>query len=107
MPDMYRYGTLKPVYFKVTLSNTGVTGLTFDAADVQLSIDDGAAINIGAECTEATLALGWYKWTPSIASRTQGEQLLINVKDNAGSAFDENGLVILTGGHSSAYYDGT
>lgn len=107
MPEPYRYGTTKPVYFKIILSNAGVAGLTFQAADIQLSIDDATPINIGGECTEAALGLGVYKWTPSIASRTQGEQLVINIKDNSGSAFDENMIILQTGGHASAYFDGT
>lgn len=107
MPDLYRYGTTEPVYFKVTLSNAGVAGLTFQAADIKLSIDNGAAINIGTECTEAALGLGAYLWTPSVASRTQGKQLVINIKDDVGSAFDENMIILQTGGDSSAYFNAT
>lgn len=102
--DLYTYGTTDPIYFKLTLSGVAVTGVNFDAADVKLSKDGGAFANIGADCAETTGGLGWYSWTPASVSDTQCNVIIINVKDNVGSAFDENGIVMATGGNASARF---
>lgn len=104
MPDLYRYGSTDPIPFKVTLSGAAVTGLAFDAADIQLSKDGAAFANIGTACTE--VGLGWYIWTPAAAANTQCEYGVINIADNVGSLFDESGIIFYTGGDSSARYDG-
>lgn len=105
MATLVRYGALDPIPFKVTLSAVAVTGLTFSAADIQLSKDGAAFANIGSEISE--IDLGWYIWTPTAATQTQCAFGIINVKDDVGSAFDENGIVFLTGGNASARYNGT
>ena len=105
MPDFVRYGSQDPIPFKISLSGVAVTGVTFDAADVKLSKDGAAFANIGSACTE--VGLGWYIWTPASAADTQCEYGIINIKDNVGSAFDENGVIFYTGGNASARYDGT
>jgi len=105
--QLTKYGSINPIYFKLTLSGVAVTGVVFDAADVKLSQDGAAAINIGTECTETTFAGGWYKWTPSVTSRTQCKTGILNIKDNIGTLWDENGLIFITGGHASAQYNGT
>lgn len=104
--DLYTYGSTGKIYFKLTLSGVAVTGVTLDAADVKLSKDGAAFTNIGSACAETTAGLGWYAWTPGASTDTQCEVMIINVKDNAGSAFDENGLVITTGGSASARFGG-
>ena len=106
--DLYTYGSTDPIYFKVTLSGVGVASLTFQAADIKVSKDGAAFANASTIGTvaETTAGLGWYKWTPSAASATQCEVLIINVKDDSGSEFDENGLVIATGGNASARFSG-
>ena len=105
MADLYRYGSMTPVPFKVLLNGAGVAGLTFQAADIQLSIDGGAFSNIGAEVSE--IGNGWYQWTPSASTQTQGKVLIINIKDTSGSSlFDENAIKLFTGGDTNAFYDG-
>jgi hypothetical protein len=102
MADLYRTGSVKPVYFKITLNGVGVSGLTLQAADIKLSLDDATAVNIGGEVTEATIGLGWYKWTPASSARTTGDIVVVNVKDDdAGGEFDENGFVLHFGGDQS------
>ena len=105
MVDLVRYGSQDPIPFKVTLSGLAVTGLTFDAADIQLSKDAGAFANIGTACTE--IGLGWYAWTATLAADTQCNYGVINIKDAVGTAFDENGVVFYTGGNVAARFDGT
>ena len=105
MAQLFTYGSTQPVYFKLTLSGVAVTGVTFQAADVQLSKDGAAFANIGTACTE--VGLGWYKWTPAAAANTQCKTAIINIKDVIGSLFDENALLLVTGGSASALYDGT
>lgn len=107
MAQLHRYGSVDPIYFKLTLNGVAVTGITFDAADVKLGLDGGTAANIGTACTETTFGLGWYKWTPASTANTQCKTGIINVKDNVGSAFDENGIIFITGGNAAAQYDGT
>lgn len=106
--DLYSYGTTDPIYFKVTLSNVGVSGLTFQDADIELSKDGGNWASISASTTvvevEAAAGYGVYKWTPQAASETQCEVMILNIKDASGSAFDENCLIIATGNHPSARF---
>ena len=105
MSELVRYGSLDPIPFKITLSGVAVAGLTLQAADLQLSKDGAAFANIGTEVTE--IGLGWYYWTPSAAAQTQCEYGVLNLSDDVGSVFDENGIVFYTGGNSSARFDGT
>lgn len=106
MAQLIRYGSTNPVYFKATLSGDGVTGLTFATDDVQLSKDGAAFADISSAITE--VGLGWYKWTPAAAANTQCKTGIINIKDQSATAvFDENGVVFVTGGDASAFYDGT
>lgn len=105
MSELVRYGSIDPIPFKLTLSGAAVTGLTLQAADVQLSIDGGAFAEIGLSITE--IGLGWYKWTPALAANTQCEYGIINIKDAVGGpVFDENGIVFYTGGNASARHNG-
>ena len=104
MATLYNYGTLDPIPFKVTKNGAGVTGLTFSTGDIQASVDGAAFANIDTEITET--GLGWYLWTPTIATQTQGEFVIINVKEVLGTNFDENGIVLYTGGNASARYSG-
>ena len=108
MAVLYLYGSTEPIYFKVTLAGVGVPSLTFQANDVKVSKDGAAFANASTIGTvaETTAGLGWYKWTPSAASATQAKVLIINVKDDVGTEFDENGIIIHTGGNASAYHSG-
>jgi len=103
MAQLYRYGQQKPVYFKITLTGVGVTGLTLDNADMELSKDGGAFANMGTEVSE--VGRGVYMWTPTSAAQTQAQSLVLDLKDNIGSAFDENCVILITGGDPSAFLD--
>lgn len=105
MAQLFRYGSTDPIYFKLTLSGAAVTGVTFQAADVKLSKDGAAFANIGTACTE--VGLGWYKWTPAAAANTQCQTAIVNIKDDVGTLWDENALLLVMGGNASALYDGT
>lgn len=103
--DLFRYGSQEPIYFKVTLNGVGVTGLTLANDDIKLSQDGAAFTNIGTACSE--VGMGVYKWTPAAGSNTQCGVMVINIKDASGGAFDENCLIIATGGDASARFDAT
>lgn len=105
---LYTYGQTDPVYFKLTLNSVGVD-VTLATDDIQLIIDGGTAIDVTTECAaiDGTNLPGLYKWTPSSASRTQGQVLVLYIRDDsAGGAFDENMLIIATGGHADARFSG-
>ena len=108
--DLYTYGTTDPIYFKVTLNGVGVSGLTFQDADIKLSKDGAnwASITASANVEEVEAAAGYgvYKWTPAIAAETQAEVIILNIKDAVGSEFDENCLIISTGGNANARFSG-
>ena len=109
--DLYTYGSTDPIYFKITLAGVGVN-VTLATNDVRLSQDGasgGSIIDITSECAavDGTNLPGLYKWTPNPASRTQCGVMAIYIKDaSAGGAFDENCLVISTGGNASARFSG-
>ena len=104
--DFHIYGSTDPIYFKVTLSGAGVPSLVpFATDDIQLSKDGAAFADISGDVTE--VGLGVYAYTPNPATDAQCEVMIINIKDVAGSAFDENCLIIQTGGNASARFNGT
>ena len=109
--NLYNYGTQDPVYFKATLDGAGVTGLTFADADIELSKDGGNWASINADTTvvevESAAGYGVYKWTPQATTETEAEVLILNIKDaDSTTVFDENCLIIVTGGHASARFSG-
>ena len=108
--NLYNYGSQDPVYFKATLDGAGVTGLTFADADIELSKDGGNWASINADTTvvevESAAGYGVYKWTPQATTETEAEILILNIKDAAGAEFDENCLIIATGGNASARFSG-
>ena len=105
MGDLYNYGSTDTIPFKVTKNSVAVTGLApFSTGDIQASVAGAAFANIDSEVTE--IGLGWYLWTPTVATQTQGEFVIINVKEVLGTNFDENGIVLYTGGNASARYSG-
>ena len=104
MATLYNYGTLDPIPFKVTKNGVGVTLETFSTGDIQASVAGAAFANIDTEITE--IGLGWYLWTPTVATQTQGEFVIINIKEASGTTFDENGIVLYTGGNANARFDG-
>jgi hypothetical protein len=109
------YGSTDPFYFKLTKNGLGVNGLTISTEDIMLSIDGGAWQDISGEVTEVDptvgpaaggVPYGIYKWQPTLASQTQGKVLILNVAEIAGTNFDENCLIIATGGNASARHSG-
>ena len=102
-----RYGGTEPFFFVVSLNGVGVPSLTFQANDIKVSKDGAAGVNASTIGTvaETALGLGVYKWTPTLSSETQCKVLIIKVKDDVGTEFDENTLIIPMGGHTSARYD--
>ena len=104
--DLYEYGSQEPIFFKVTLNGVGVTGLTFQDADIELSKSGAAFGTINADESVTEIDHGVYKWTPENASETQTEVIILNIKDAVGTEFDENCLIIATGGHASARFSG-
>ena len=104
--DLYRYGTQTPIYFKATLNGVGVAGLTFANDDIKLYQDGVFVANIGTACNNE-VAGGIYYWSPAAGSNTQCEVMAINIIDVAGAEFDENCLIIATGGDANARFDAT
>lgn len=110
--NLYLYGAVAPIYFKATKNGVGVSGLTFQDADIELSKDGGnwASINADTSVEEIEVGAGYgvYKWTPEASAETQAEVLILNIKDASGAPtlFDENCLVISTGGDPSARFSG-
>ena len=104
--DLYEYGTTSPLYFKLTSSGVGVAA-TLATGDVKISKDGGAFANVTTLPTvvDASNGPGWFKWTPT-AAETQCEVFIINIKDASGAVFDENALVVATGGNASARFAG-
>jgi hypothetical protein len=102
----HKYGTTDPIPLKFTLNNVGVN-VTLAAGDVKVSVDGAAPANVNAlpVAVDATNMPGVFLWTP-IAAEVQGKLIILNIKDQAGSAFDENMITIPTGGHASARYNG-
>ena len=108
--NIHRWGSLDPIYFKVTKDGAGVTGLTFDDADIELSKDGNNWAGVSASTTvvevEAAALYGVYKWTPA-GQETEAEVIILNIKEASGTLFDENCLIIQTGGDSNARLTGT
>jgi hypothetical protein len=106
--NLYTYGTTDPIYFKITLAGVGVDP-TLAAGDVILTNDGGATTeDVYNECTaiDGTNLVGIFEWQPTAATQTQGEVIILNIKDAAGAEFDENCLIIATGGNASARFSG-
>jgi hypothetical protein len=45
-------------------------------------------------------------WTPSAASKTQYEIVVLDILDSAASTFIDNAIIVQTGGNAAAYQDG-
>lgn len=109
MSDLYRYGSTDPIYFKITKDGDGID-VTLAAGDVYLSKDGGTVADIIAECTavDSTNLPGVYEWQPTSSTQTSAKILLIAVRDvSAGGVFDENLILVQTGGNALASLDGT
>ena len=104
--DLYEYAATDTIYFKLTLNGVGVNP-TLAAADFYLSQDGAAGVQLDTLPTavDSTNMPGVFEWTP-ITTETDCEVMILNIKDAAGSAFDENCLIIATGGHASARFSG-
>jgi len=98
------YGVLDPIYFKVTKNGVGLVAAPFSTGDIQLSID-GAAFTDVPLIEIAEVGLGVYEWTPT-GTATTGKVLILNIKELTGTNFDENCLIIATGGNALARHSG-
>jgi hypothetical protein len=104
--DLYEYGQTSPLYFKLTLNGVGVNA-TLVSGDVKVAKDGNPSANVTnlPVAIDPTNMPGVYSWTPS-ASETQCGVFVVNIKDASGGAFDENCLVVATGGNISARFAG-
>jgi len=104
--DLYTYSSTDPIYFKLTLNGVGVTP-SLASNDIMVSLDGNTPFDVLSYVSPVTGMTGLFKWTPDNSGHTQGEVIIINIKDaSAGGAFDENCLIIATGGHASARFSG-
>lgn len=103
--DLYTWGSIDPIYFKLTLNGAGVVP-TIALGDIQWSKDSGGFTDIPLSELAAVGTTGVHKWTPGAAADTQAEILIINIKDVSGGGFDENCLIIATGGDAAARFSG-
>ena len=108
MSSLYRYASTDPIYFKITKDGDGFDA-TLAAGDVRLSKDGGTVADIDGECTavDSTNMVGVFEWQPTSGTQTTADMLIIAVKDIGGTAFDENLIILQTGGDSNARLNGT
>lgn len=102
------YANLDPIYFKLTKNGVGVPNQTFSTGDIYHSVDESAWVDVSANVTEyigANQGKGIYKWTPS-TGQTSGYVIVLNIDEAAGTNFDENCLIIVTGGNALARHRG-
>jgi hypothetical protein len=106
MSDFQVYESTKPKSFKITLNGVGVN-VTLASGDVKIIKDGGTPANVATLPTavDGTNAPGLYRWTPTLAEM-QAEEVVLMIKDQSGSAFDENMLIFETGGNASARWKG-
>jgi len=100
------YAEASPIYFKLTSSGAGVNP-TLEAGDVKISKDGNTAVNVTnlPDPVDATNMTGVFEWTPTSLEATC-KVMVINFKEVTGTVFDENCLIISTGGHASARFSG-
>ena len=106
--QLYVYGTVEPIYFKLSLNGVGQSGIALADDDVHLYINGiiyGVDLGeIGTECAYVTGTNGIYRWQPILPAQTQGKILILDIKDaDAGGLFDENMIQIMTGGNINAF----
>lgn len=103
--DLFTYGSTDKIYFKITLNGVGVNP-TLANGDVKISKTGGTPANVNSLPTAVHADIpGIHEWTPT-AAEASTEVIILNIKDAAGSAFDENCLIIATGGNASARFSG-
>ncbi|PCJ88596.1 MAG: hypothetical protein COA54_02445 [Thiotrichaceae bacterium] len=101
--DLHTYGSVEPLYFfLVDSAGNRIAGHVFVTGDVLLIVDGDADIDISAECV--AVSQGCYKWTPSLASRTERQVIAIVIQDSVGTAFIDNGMIVATGNHANARF---
>ena len=109
MAWVYTYGDVKPVPFRlIDSSGNKVTGRAFVAADLYWSGWNGSVWTTFAAdgLNVSEVGRGFYVWTPSAASKTQYEIVLLDIEDSTGTTFIDNGITAQVGGDPSAYHDG-
>lgn len=107
MAQPYRWGDTEPLYFELMLNGVNQTGLTLGAGDVILILDESSSVDVTSQVTESSLSPGTYYVTPT-TGQTQAKQFRLKIKDaSAGGAFDDTAEYFYTGGHASAFLNGT
>lgn len=103
--DLQVYGSTDPIPLKITLNGVGVN-VTLAAGDVKLSKDGGAVANVSAlpVAVDGANMPGAYLWTPTSAE-SSCKVMILNIKDVSGAAFDENMIIVSTGGNASARFN--
>jgi len=105
--DLHTYGEYDVdgrIFFKLTLNGVGVTP-TLASNDIMLTLDGNTPLDITGEVSPVSGMTGVFYWTPDNPARTQCEIMIINIKDFSGHGdFDENCLIISTGGHANARF---
>jgi hypothetical protein len=109
MAWLYTYGDVKPVVFRLVDSGGNkVTGHTFLSDDLYWSGWNGSVWSTFAAdgLNVSEVGRGFYMWTPSAASKTQYEIVVLDILDSAASTFIDNAIIVQTGGNAAAYQDG-
>lgn len=111
MANIYEYGSVKSIPFKLTKNGVAVTGLVYGTTlafdDVQICIDSAPFVNANTLGGITELGLGWYKWTPANGTiMTITDIFIMNIADAVGDVFDENGDVETVGGNDLARLHG-
>ena len=105
--DLHLYGSTDTIYFKITLAGVGVNP-TLAAGDVKIFKHGGSVANVNTlpSAVDGTNMVGLFAWTPTSAEATC-EVFVLNIKDQTDpKAFDENCLIVSTGGNASARFSG-
>lgn len=106
--DIIEYGSVDPIQFKFTLNGVGVNP-TLVANDVVLVQDGVVTATMGLSCSQigSSLTPGLHEWIPPNTIWTQGKSIILNIKDQSGTGrFDENCIIISTGGHALSRFNG-
>jgi len=100
------YASTDTLYFKITLAGVGVN-YTLVNADVKLSQDGATGGNVSTVpvAIDATNLPGVYSWSPTVAE-SACEVMILNITDSVGGRFDQNCIIVPTGGHTSARFRG-
>lgn len=102
--DLINYGVSNTIYFKLVDSDGNyVTGVTFAAGDIQVSIDGGAYAD--ATNTPTEIGRGTYSLALTAVEST-GNNVIVDIVDQDDpKVFVDNGLNLATVGDGNGYID--